>query len=168
MKPLENEIKTDEFSWPDLSRGLALSKPSAYISDLRKRGKLGELLPEVDRLFGIPQPVQHHPEIDTGIHTLMALDRAAELTDRIDVRFAVLVHDLGKAHTDPTTWPKHYKHEQFGVKPIQDMGTRLHIPNETIDLAVSVCRYHIHAHRSLEMRPGNLVRLCPPERALCK
>ncbi len=161
MKNTEIMQKPDlaGYTWSDLAKGLSRPKPSTYILELRESGKLAEILPEVDKLFGIPQPAEHHPEIDTGIHTMMTLDRAAELTDNIDVRFAALTHDLGKGLTDPTNWPKHFRHEELGVKPIENIATRLGVPEDTTELAVNVARYHLQAHRAFEQRAGTLVKL---------
>ncbi len=160
-KPLQNvrRIEVSQMTWKDISKGLSRDKPSIYILELRDTGQLKEILPEIDSLFGIPQPAEHHPEIDTGIHTLMVLDRAAELTDNIDVRFAALVHDVGKALTSSETWPKHHNHEELGVESVKKIAERLEIPEETAELAVYVARYHLQAHRAFEARPGTLVKL---------
>lgn len=147
------------YTWSDLAEGLSRPKPSTYILELRETGRLAEILPEVDKLFGIPQRAEHHPEIDTGIHTMMVVDRAAQLTDNIDVRFAALTHDLGKGLTDPANWPKHFRHEDLGVKPIGNIAARLGIPEETTELAVNVAKYHLHAHRAFEQKAGTLVKL---------
>ena len=122
-------------------------------------GALGAVLPEVEALFGVPQPVEHHPEIDSGIHTVMVLKRASELTDDVNVRFVALVHDLGKGLTPKDQWPKHIGHEEGGVQPVMDISQRLGVPEEATDLAANVTRFHLHAHRSLEMRPGKIVNL---------
>jgi len=145
--------------WDELAHGLAGDNPAEYIKNLHDTGELNEVLPEVDALFGIPQTPEYHPEVDTGIHTLMALTKAAELKGDLAVRFATLVHDLGKALTDPEQWPKHHGHEELGVSPVEDVTSRLGTPKDVSDLAVNVARYHLHAHRALEMRPAKLVSL---------
>tara|TARA_B100001989_G_C24549345_1_gene473209 strand:- start:4299 stop:4991 length:693 start_codon:yes stop_codon:yes gene_type:complete len=145
--------------WDDLKQGLSSGDPAAYIQNLRDSGALKEALPEVDVLFGVPQVPEYHPEIDTGIHTLMVVKRAAELSDDVGVRFAALVHDLGKGLTPEEEWPKHIGHEESGVGPVRDVVRRLCVPDDIADLAEKVTRYHLHAHRALEMRPGKIVSL---------
>lgn len=151
--------QADYFNWQMLGSGLASHDPVEYIKELRDSGALKNVLPEVNSLFGVPQTEKYHPEIDTGIHTLMTLKRASELSDDVAVRYAALVHDLGKGLTDPSEWPKHHGHEESGVEPVLNIAKRLNVPLEITDLAVTVARYHLHAHRSLEMRPGKLVKL---------
>jgi tRNA nucleotidyltransferase (CCA-adding enzyme) len=117
------------------------------------------IYPEIDALFGVPQPARWHPEIDTGVHTLMALQLAAGLTGDPRIRFAVLVHDLGKATTPAERLPGHAGHEERGVEIIRKLAARLRIPNDWRDLASIVSRYHCLAHRALELRPGTIIKL---------
>ncbi len=133
--------------------------PVVFLASLRQLGALAVLLPEVEALFGVPQPAQHHPEVDAGQHLLLALGIAARISDDPAVRFGVLFHDLGKGLTPPEEWPRHLGHERAGVEPILALCRRLRIPNEIRDLAVLASRYHLHAHRAGELRPRTLLKL---------
>ncbi len=124
---------------------------------LRECGALARIYPEIDALFGVPQPAEWHPEIDTGLHTLMVLDQAALLSDDPKVRFAALVHDLGKGTTPPSEWPGHRGHEERSVALIEALAARLRIPNEHRELAVIVARYHGIVHRAFELRPKTIL-----------
>ncbi len=146
-------------TWEELKKELSGDDPAGYIQNLHETGALEDVLPEVEALFGVPQNAEHHPEIDTGVHTVMALKRASELTDDVNVRFAALVHDLGKGLTPKDQWPKHIGHEEGGVQPVMDVSQRLGVPEDVTDLATKVTRFHLYAHRSLEMRPGKIVKL---------
>ena len=126
---------------------------------LRGCGALAALLPEVDRLFGVPQPAQHHPEIDSGVHTLMVLEQAAALTDDLEVRFAALTHDLGKGTTPGEMLPKHHGHEQRGAKLVAALCERLKAPRALRELAELVAHHHLIAHRALELRPSTALEL---------
>ncbi|MCG8325610.1 MAG: HD domain-containing protein, partial [Thiotrichales bacterium] len=119
---------------------------------------LAILFPEIDRLFGIPQPKQYHPEEDTGVHTLMALNQASRLTEDTQVRFATLVHDLGKGETPEHLWPGHRGHEERGVRLVEALANRYAIPKAYRDLAVMVCRHHLDCHRVMEMKPETIVK----------
>ena len=143
--------------WMETVRALGEKYPVRFFHILRACQALQELFPEIDRLFGVPQPEKYHPEIDTGVHTLMALGQSARITDDAVVRFAVLVHDLGKGKTPESDWPKHTGHEQSGVVVVEDLCRRYRIPNAFRDLAVLVTRYHLDAYRVREMRPDTLV-----------
>lgn len=145
--------------WNETRRGLAASAPRAYVEVLRDCGALRALLPEVDALFGVPQRADYHPEIDTGVHLLMALDRAAELTADPGVRFAVLVHDLGKGVTPAETLPRHIGHEQAGIPLVEDVCDRLRVPMPYRRLARLVTRWHLLCHKIDELRPDTLLRL---------
>jgi tRNA nucleotidyltransferase (CCA-adding enzyme) len=145
--------------WKELSRGLMSDDPAAYIESLRDTGALKHLLPEVDVLFGVPQRAEHHPEVDTGLHTLMTLNKAAELGGDLSVRFAALVHDLGKGLTDPNQWPKHPGHEELGVPPIKDISKRLSVPRHISKLATHVAKYHLQAHTAQQLNPKTIVKL---------
>lgn len=144
--------------WAELSRALGEREPAVFFEVLRACGAHAELFPEIEALFGVPQPPQHHPEIDTGVHTLMALTQAARLTPDVRVRFATLVHDLGKATTPREAWPRHIGHEQRGVAPIKTLCQRLRVPTEFRELAEGVSRFHLHCHRALELRPDTVLK----------
>lgn len=148
-----------ERCWKELSRALLERHPAVFIQTLRDCGALARIMPEVDKLFGIPQRAEYHPEIDTGLHTLLALEQACKLSDELAVRFATLVHDLGKGETPPDMLPKHIGHEKKGVPLIKALCERLAIPNECRDLALAVSEYHLHCHRALELRGKTLVTL---------
>ncbi|MEM1154493.1 MAG: multifunctional CCA addition/repair protein [Pseudomonadota bacterium] len=154
--------------WQELERALREHSPDVFVKVLRECGALAHLLPEVDALFGVPQTAQHHPEIDTGIHTLMTLRQATELTDKPEVRFAILLHDLGKGTTPPQEWPQHIAHEHRGLKLIKAVCKRLRAPVVFRDLAMIVCEYHTHCHRALELRGKTLLRLLHGTDALRK
>jgi len=145
--------------WTELERALATASPSAFIGVLRECGALKKLLPELEALFGVPQSKQHHPEIDSGLHTLMALEQAALLTDSPRVRFAVLLHDLGKGTTPTEELPRHIAHEQRGLPLVDAVCERLRAPNAYRDLARHVCQFHLHSHRARELRGETLLRL---------
>lgn len=145
--------------WQELSGALMETRPSRCFELLRELGALGILLPEVDRLFGVPQVPEHHPEIDAGVHTLMVVDEAARLGGTLPVRYAALVHDLGKALTPAEQLPNHHGHELAGLAPIRAVSRRLRVSTECRDLALLVGELHLKAHRALEMRPGGVVAL---------
>lgn len=145
--------------WKELERALTESYLGQFITVLRACGALARIFPEIERLFGVPQPERYHPEIDTGVHLLKALEVATCLSTDTQVRFAVLTHDLGKGETPSSEWPHHYHHGEQGVALILGLCERLRIPNSYRDLAVQVARYHNHAHRARELRPGTLLKL---------
>lgn len=145
--------------WQETRRALMHPQPSRFFDILREVGALAVVFPEIDALFGVPQTARHHPEIDTGRHTLMVLDQAARLDAGLAVRFSCLVHDLGKALTPPQEWPAHRGHEKRGLKPIRDLCERLGVPNDCRDLALLVGEFHLHAHRALELKPGTVLKL---------
>ena len=146
--------------WREVELAMKTEKPSIFVSVLRECGALEVLLPEVNRLFGVPQPEQYHPEIDTGIHLLMALDIAADMSrGAANVVFAVLLHDLGKGITPPPEWPSHRGHESGGVPLVDDVCSRLKVPNAMHDLSRKVCLLHLRCHRMLEARPLTALRL---------
>jgi tRNA nucleotidyltransferase (CCA-adding enzyme) len=154
------EIATlvSERVWQELSRALMEPHPSRFFVVLRSCGALKLLLPEVDALFGVPQPVAHHPELDTGVHVLQALDYAAA-SDALPVRYAVLTHDLGKGATARADWPRHIAHEQKSVRLVEAMSDRLRAPADCRELAVLTARYHGTVHRASELRPATLLDL---------
>ena len=143
--------------WAELERALGEFRPSAFFGVLRECGALARLLPEIDRLHGVPQPAQHHPEIDTGVHVMLVLDAAARLSPDPRVRFAALVHDLGKGETPASEWPKHIGHEERGAELVKALCARLRVPNEYRDLGVIAARFHAHCHRVAELRAATLV-----------
>ncbi len=150
---------TPERVWAETAKALAAPRPSRYFQVLRETGALAKVFPEVDALFGVPQPVQYHPEVDTGIHTMLVLDAATALSSSIAVRFAALCHDLGKALTPPEEWPQHIGHEQRGVAPTRALCERLRTPKAVKELAVLVTRTHGRVHQALNMRDATLVDL---------
>ena len=146
--------------WREVERAMQSEKPSEFVSVLRDCGALELLLPEVNALFGVPQPETYHPEIDTGIHLLMALDAAARLAPgAANIVFAVLLHDLGKGLTPKKYLPSHRGHEAAGVPLVDDICERLRVPNAVHDLARKVCARHLDCHRILEARPATVLRL---------
>ncbi len=143
--------------WRETESALAEPHPEIFFEVMRDVGALAVVYPEIDALFGVPQPAQWHPEIDTGVHVMMALQQAVSLAASTEARFAVLVHDLGKAATPPAEWPKHRGHEERSVNMIISLCERLGIPNRYRDLAVLVARYHGQCHRVRELRPKTVL-----------
>lgn len=143
----------------ELRLALDTANPEVFITVLRDSGALGALLPEIDALFGVPQPPQYHPEIDTGEHLLLALAVAARLGLPGECRFALLLHDLGKALTPREAWPSHVGHEELGVAALEAVCERLRAPVRWRELAVLVCRLHTRCHGAMRMRAAALVRL---------
>jgi tRNA nucleotidyltransferase (CCA-adding enzyme) len=154
----EVDALVPERVWQEMQKALTERMPSRFIEVLRECGALKRILPELDILFGVPQPEEHHPEIDTGIHTLLVLQQACKLSDDADVRFAALMHDLGKGTTPASEWPQHIEHEARGAKIVLEVCKRLRIPNEYRDLAERTARYHLHYHRALELKPSTVVK----------
>ena len=152
--------------WTEIERALGERNPEVFIAVLRDCGALQRLLPELEALFGVPQTADYHPEIDTGIHTLMALQQAARLTPATDVRFAVLIHDLGKGGTPAAEWPRHIAHEQRGLKLVDAVCKRLKSPGAHRELALQVCAHHTLCHRALELRGKTLLKLLTATDAL--
>ncbi|MFR0689508.1 multifunctional CCA addition/repair protein [Enterobacterales bacterium AE_CKDN230030158-1A_HGKHYDSX7] len=155
----ELEALTAERSWKEISRALMESRPDVFIQVLRDCGALAVLMPEVDALFGVPQPPQHHPEVDTGEHVLAVLRECARHNQPLSVRWACLVHDLGKGETREEDWPKHHAHEHLGLPLIDAINARFKVPRECQDLARLVGEYHTHCHRALELRPNTILEL---------
>lgn len=145
--------------WQEFAKGLMEKKPSRLFRVLRECGALARLLPELDRLFGVPQPPQYHPEVDTGEHVLLVLDYAAAQGFNLATRWAALLHDVGKARTNPEEWPAHHGHEGLGVPDVVALCERLRVPSECRDLARLVTEYHGHTHRALELRPETVLKL---------
>ena len=154
----EVDALVPERVWQEMQKALSEKTPTAFITTLRDCGALKRILPELDCLFGIPQPIEHHPEIDTGIHTLMVLEQACLLSKAGDVRFAALMHDLGKGTTPESEWPGHIAHEARGADIVKKVCQRLRIPNEYCDLAERTARFHLHYHRALELKAATVVK----------
>jgi len=153
----EVDALVPERVWTELARALGEACPSRFFEVLRACGALPRLLPELDRLFGVPQPRQHHPEIDTGVHVLQVVDRAAQLSSDTRVRFAALLHDLGKGATPKEEWPRHIGHEERGTALIEDVCQRLRVPNDYRDLAILTAKYHGVCHRAEELRAATVL-----------
>jgi len=150
---------TAERSWKEISRALLEPRPDAFIQVLRDCGALKALLPEVDALFGVPQPPAHHPEIDTGLHVLSVLRQCAEHRQPLAVRWACLLHDVGKGLTPMADWPRHIAHEVKGLKLIRAINSRSKAPKDCQELALLVGEYHTHGHRALELKASTLLEL---------
>ncbi|MGV8841677.1 MAG: multifunctional CCA addition/repair protein [Pseudomonas sp.] len=155
----ELQALTPERSWKEISRALLEPRPDVFIQVLRECGALHTLLPEVQALFGVPQPPAHHPEIDTGRHVLSVLRQCAEHQQPLQVRWACLLHDVGKGLTAPADWPRHIGHEQRGVPLIRAINQRCKAPKDCQELALLVGQYHTHGHRALELKPSTLLEL---------
>lgn len=145
--------------WQEIHRSLAERSPEVFFEVLRQCGALAVILPEIEALFGVPQPAKHHPEIDTGLHTMMVLQQAVLLSNSPLVRFAALTHDLGKGLTPADNWPSHYGHEIKGLRALRALVARLRVPNEYVGLAEKVMEYHTHCHRALELKAATLLKM---------
>jgi len=145
--------------WQEMRKALMHDRPSRFFDVLRELGALAVVLPELQALFGVPQPARFHPEIDSGLHTLMVVDQAARLNGNLSVRYASLVHDLGKALTPRAEWPSHRGHEKRGLEPIAAVSRRLGVPNDCRELALLVGEFHLHAHRAFELKPTTVLKL---------
>jgi tRNA nucleotidyltransferase (CCA-adding enzyme) len=155
----EMEALRPERVWQETAKALATERPDVYFETLRACGALQRVFPEVDALFGVPQPERWHPEIDTGVHVLMALRMAARLSRSEPVRFAVLTHDLGKATTPRETLPSHHGHEHRSEELLEKMCARLPVPNRFRDLALLVARHHGTVHKAAELKPQTVLRV---------
>lgn len=155
----ELQALTAERSWKEISRALMEPCPDVFIRVLHNCGALAELLPEIDCLFGVPQPAAHHPEVDTGEHVLLVLQQAAQLDLPLPARWACLLHDLGKGRTPERFWPKHHGHESKGLAAVKAVNQRCKAPRECQELALLTCEYHTHCHRAQELKPGTLLRM---------
>lgn len=153
----EADALVPERVWSELAKALSERTPTQFFYVLQDCGALNKLFPELDQLFGVPQPVAHHPEIDTGLHTMMVLEQAARISDDPIVRFAALTHDLGKALTPADEWPRHHGHEQKGLSALENLCNRLAVPKEYKKLAQKVMRFHGRCHRVFELRASTLV-----------
>lgn len=150
---------TPERVWQEVDKSLGGPHPEVFFEVLRQCGALNILFPEIEALFGVPQPEKWHPEIDTGLHTMLVLAQATALTEEKAVRFAALVHDLGKALSPKEHWPKHHGHGQKGLPVIKSLCERLRIPNEYRDLALLVSDQHQNVHQAFELRSETIIKL---------
>jgi tRNA nucleotidyltransferase (CCA-adding enzyme) len=155
----EVDALVSERVWQELAKGLMASKPSRMLNVLRESGALSVLLPEVHRLYGVPQPVEHHPEIDTGVHLEMVLDETARVNAPLEVRFAALCHDLGKGTTAKALLPRHIGHEGRSVTLLRGLSERLRVPVHCRELADVVAREHGHVHGAMSLGAEALLRL---------
>ena len=154
----EVDALVPERVWQETEAALGEDTPSRFFEVLRNCGALARIFPELEALFGVPQPKHHHPEEDTGVHTMMVLEQAAKLSDDSAVRFAAVVHDLGKGTTPKEEWPRHIAHEHRGVALVEGLCERLRVPREYRDLAVLVTKHHGVYHRAEELRPETLLK----------
>ncbi len=150
---------TPERVWVETQRALHEKSPWVYFETLKNCNGLADTFTELDKLFGVPQPPKHHPEIDTGLHSILSLQQASLLSQDGDVRFAALMHDLGKALTKQADWPRHIAHETLGLKPIQSMCERLKVPNAYRELTLKACEFHTHIHRAFELKASTILKV---------
>jgi tRNA nucleotidyltransferase (CCA-adding enzyme) len=143
--------------WQETARSLMETHPEVYFENLRACGALAMWFPELDILWGIPNPPKWHPEIDTGIHTMMVLQQAVKLSDKLNVRFAALVHDLGKGLTPSENWPSHQGHEKLGLDAINTLCDRLKAPNDCRELGLMVSEYHTYVHHAFELKASTVL-----------
>jgi tRNA nucleotidyltransferase (CCA-adding enzyme) len=143
--------------WQETARSLLENHPEVYFENLRACDALKVWLPELDVLWGIPNPPKWHPEIDTGIHTMMVLQQAVKLSKKLSVRYAALVHDLGKGLTPADNWPSHQGHEKLGLTAIKQLSDRLKAPNDCRELGLMVSEYHTHIHKAFELKASTIL-----------
>ena len=163
---LQGELQhlTAERVWTETEKALNEKNPEIYFETLRQVGALAVLFPELDALYGVPNPAKYHPEIDSFVHTMMVLQQATLLSEQVDchksaVRFAAICHDLGKAKTPKSNWPHHHGHEKLGITPTRNLCKRLKVPSYYQQLAELTCEYHTHIHKIFELRPETVVKL---------
>lgn len=154
----ELEALVPERVWQETQKALKTSDPTQYFLVLRACGALARLWPDLDKLWGIPQPPQHHPEVDTGVHVMMVLAQASGLSQDPITRFAALCHDLGKGRTPAHEWPSHRGHEERGVALIRDFCERYRVPHAYRDLAIITSRFHLHCHKIDELKPKTILQ----------
>jgi tRNA nucleotidyltransferase (CCA-adding enzyme) len=155
----EVDALVPERVWGEFEKALKTAHPSQFIQVLRRCGALATLFPDIDNLFGIPQPILHHPEIDCGIHTLSVLQQACLYSEDPVIRFAALTHDLGKGATPAENWPKHHQHEERSVQLLTHLCQRYPIANEYRELALAVAKHHGNCHRAFELKPSTIINL---------
>lgn len=155
----ELEHLVAERVWTETQRALLEDQPAVYFQVLRECGALAAWFPELDALFGVPQPEKYHPEIDCGRHALLSLEASVPMSSALSVRWAALIHDLGKALTPDSEWPRHFGHEKKGIKPIRQLCQRLKCPNDPTSLALLSSEFHTHIHRAFELRPETLLKV---------
>jgi len=155
----EVDALVPERVWKEFSKALAEDTPQAFFKVLRGCGALARLFPEIDALYGVPQPEKHHGEIDTGAHVMMVLQQAALLSDDTKIRFAALTHDLGKATTPESEWPQHIGHEKRSVELVDQLCDRFKVPNDFRALARLTAQYHTHCHRADELKPATMLKV---------
>lgn len=160
VKDGEVDQLVPERVWAETRRALIETRPSVFVRTLRDCGALARLFPEIDRLYGVPQRAEYHPEVDTGAHLELVLDQCPRIAPGDDqVAFAALVHDLGKGLTPSDELPRHIAHEQRGLQPVLALSERLRVPAEHRELAMLVCREHLNMHRFDELRPASVLKL---------
>ncbi|WP_039914950.1 multifunctional CCA addition/repair protein [Cellvibrio mixtus] len=145
--------------WKETERALAEPNPEIFIQVLRDCHALEKIFPEINALFGVPQTALHHPEVDTGIHTLMSLQQAVKLTINTCIRFATLVHDLGKGTTPKEEWPRHIAHEERSLPLVKQLCERIAAPRDYKELALMVAQWHTHCHRAMELKPSTVLKV---------
>ena len=155
----EADALVPERIWQETDRALGEPAPEAWLRALRDCGALARIFPELDALYGVPQPEKWHPEIDTGLHIELVLQAAADLSPEPRIRFAALMHDLGKGRTPRSKWPSHIGHEETGARLVQELSARLRVPVDYRELAVLAARWHGIAHRAEELRPRTILDL---------
>jgi len=155
----EADALVAERTWQETAKALAEPVPAAWMRALRECGALARIFPELDALYGVPQPEKWHPEIDTGLHMELVLQAAADLTPEPRIRFAALMHDLGKGRTPRSRWPRHIGHEESGARLVEGLSERLRVPTDYRELAILAARWHGLAHRALELRPRTVLEL---------
>ncbi len=155
----EVDALVPERVWQEVARGLMEQKPSRMLEVLRECGALARIMPELNALWGVPQPPAHHPEVDTGVHMMLVIDYAAGAALPLEVRFAALMHDLGKGVTPSADWPRHHGHEALGLPLIETLCKRLKVPNECRDLAIMTAREHGNVSRAQSLRANTIVTL---------
>ena len=165
-KLMRNMVKNGEVDalvaervWKEFNTALTTDSPQIFFKVLRGCGALQKLFPEIDALYGVPQPEHHHPEVDTGVHVMLVLEQSAKLSDNPLVRFAALTHDLGKGTTPEEKWPRHIGHEQRGIKLVEKLCDRLRVPNEFRALAKFTAEYHTHCHRADELKAATMLKV---------
>jgi len=145
--------------WKECESALATEQPRVFFEVLRQCGALAVVFPEIDALFGVPQPEKWHPEVDCGLHAMMAVEQAAALSPAVDVRFAALVHDLGKATTPKDKLPSHHGHERRSVRLIKNLASRMPVPSACRELALAVAEFHGHCHKARELKPSTILKV---------